>query len=271
MSHTGVPYADYGVLLRDVSTADVDRAVEEVLRLGYTRLDAGYTSVELAEISQAFDAAHERYLEQWGEARLQSLDENNTLRALCTHGGPTFVALASNTLLLAVLERLIKGRIILNQQNGIINPPGNTYNQGAWHRDLPYQHFVSSSPLAVNALFCVDDFTADNGATFVLPASHRTAAFPSDHFVYNQALQVQAHAGEFLLLDCMTFHSGGFNQTKQARRAVNHIYTIPNFKQQIKLPGIIDKQGLTPQQLALFGFDYQEPTSIAAYLESRAR
>jgi len=63
MSHTGVPCADYGVLLRDVSTADVDRAVEEVLRLGYTRLDAGYTSVELAEISQAFDAVHERYLE----------------------------------------------------------------------------------------------------------------------------------------------------------------------------------------------------------------
>lgn len=39
-------------------------------------------------------------------------------------------------------------------------------------RPVLYQHYVSSSPLAVKALFCVDDFTHENGSTFVLPASH---------------------------------------------------------------------------------------------------
>jgi ectoine hydroxylase-related dioxygenase (phytanoyl-CoA dioxygenase family) len=69
----------------------------------------------------------------------------------------------------------------------------------------------------------------------------------------------------------MTFHAGGFNRTNRARRAVNHVYTIPFFKQQIKLPGNIDPGGLSPQQKSLLGFDYQEPASVGAYLESRAR
>jgi len=271
MSDAGIPSASYGILRRDVSATAVDRAAEEVRRLGYARLDAGYSAAELAAISCSFDAARERYVAQWGEERLRSLDELNTLRALCMHGGPEFVALATNSLLLAVLERLIVGKFILNQQNGIINPPAQPYNQGAWHRDLPYQHFVSSSPLAVNALFCVDDFTADNGATLVLPASHRAEAFPSEGFVRDQAVQVEARAGEFILLDCMTFHAGGFNRTDRPRRAVNHVYTVPFFKQQIKLPGNIDPQGLSPQQKSLLGFDYQEPASIAGYLGSRAR
>lgn len=271
MSAASVPASSYGILRRDVAASAADEAAEQVRRLGYARFDPGYTAEELAAISAAFDAARRGYVERWTEERLRPLDELNTLRALCTHGGPLFVQLASHPMLLAVLERLIAGRFVLNQQNGIINPPAQDYNQGAWHRDLPYQHFVSSSPLAINALFCVDDFTSDNGATFVLPASHQAAAFPSEGFVQSSAVQVEARAGEFILLDCMTFHAGGFNRTDRPRRAVNHVYTIPFFKQQIKLPGILDEQQLSPEQKSLFGFDYQEPASIGAYLESRVR
>jgi len=271
MSTAGVPTASYGILRRETCASAVDEAAEKVRRLGYARLDAGYTPAQLASIAAAFESARQRYVARWTEERLRSLDELHTLRALCTHGGPEFVELACNPVLLALLEKLIAGRFVLNQQNGIINPPAQSYNQAAWHRDLPYQHFVSSSPLAINALFAVDDFTADNGATFVLPASHRAEAFPSEEFVRDSAVQVEARAGEFILLDCMTFHCGGFNRTDRPRRAVNHVYTIPMFKQQIKLPGNLDAQQLPPGQKGLFGFDYQEPASIEAYLESRVR
>ncbi|WP_457831307.1 phytanoyl-CoA dioxygenase family protein, partial [Staphylococcus aureus] len=80
----------------------------------------------------------------------------------------------------------------------------------AWPRDLPYQHYVSSTPLAVNALFCVDDFTLDNGSTFVIPATHKEINYPSESFVERNAVQVTAKAGQYILLDCMLFHSGGF-------------------------------------------------------------
>jgi ectoine hydroxylase-related dioxygenase (phytanoyl-CoA dioxygenase family) len=97
---------------------------------------------------------------------------------------PIFLELAANPRILKICRTLVADYVTLNQQNGIINPPnGQRYNQAAWHRDLPYQHFTSSRPLAINALFCIDAFTVENGATKVLPASHREEAFPSDAFI----------------------------------------------------------------------------------------
>ncbi len=148
-------------------------------------------------------------METYGETNLKSVNEFNTVRSLLTHGGDLFLRLALNENLLSIIKKLIPGKFILNQQNGVINPARETYNQSAWHRDLPYQHFVSTKPLAINALFCVDDFTYENGATFVLPASHKSEAFPSLNYVQRNAIQIEAKSGWFILLDCMIFHAGG--------------------------------------------------------------
>ncbi len=268
-----IPEAAYGVLKQDRFECGQDEVAEQVRRLGYAILDSGYTPAQLKEISEAFNHVRERYVHAWGEARLRSLNEYHTMRALLTHGGEPFMRLAMNRNLMAVLRQLIVGKFILNQQNGVINPPGETYNQGAWHRDLPYQHYVSSSPLAVNALFCVDDFTFENGSTFVLPASHKATAFPSENYLRKNAVQVEAKAGQYILLDCMVFHSGGFNRTVKERRAVNHVYNIPYFKQQINLPMSMSMSmdGLSTESTELLGFDYQEPASIEQYLASRSK
>lgn len=266
-----IPEAAYGVLKQDRFESGQDEVAEQVRRLGYAILDSGYTPAQLKEISEAFNHVRERYVHAWGETRLRSLNEYHTMRALLTHGGEPFMQLAMNRNLMAVLRQLIVGKFILNQQNGVINPPGETYNQGAWHRDLPYQHYVSSSPLAVNALFCVDDFTFENGSTFVLPASHKATAFPSENYLRKNAVQVEAKAGQYILLDCMVFHSGGFNRTVKERRAVNHVYNIPYFKQQINLPGNMSVDGLSTEARELLGFDYQEPASIEQYLASRSK
>lgn len=264
-----IPEATYGVLQQDHFSSELEEVAEQIRRLDYAILDSGYTSEQLQEISKKFDLVREQYLQNWGESRLKSLNEIHTIRALLTHGGDVFLQLAMNRNLMAVLQKLIVGAFILNQQNGVINPPGETYNQGAWHRDLPYQHYISSTPLAVNALFCLDDFNFDNGSTFVLPASHKSIAFPSESYMHRNAVQVKAKAGQYILLDCMLFHSGGFNKTDKERRAINHVFSIPYFKQQINLPGNMHADNLSSEALALLGFNLQEPTSIADYLASR--
>jgi ectoine hydroxylase-related dioxygenase (phytanoyl-CoA dioxygenase family) len=264
-----LPTAAYGILHQDKVSSPVDEAVEQVRNLGFAILDGGYSASELAAISDAFDQARTHYVQRFGEDRLRQANEHCTLRALLTHGGETFLKLAFNANLLAALKALIPGKFLLNQQNGVINPPQETYNQGAWHRDLPYQHYVSSRPLAVNALFCIDEFTLDNGGTFVLPASHKSEPFPSDPYIERNAVQVAAKAGSFILLDCMLFHSGGFNRTAAARRAVNHVFTIPYFKQQINLPQNMDASLLTAEQRELLGFTFTEPPTIESYLARR--
>ena len=210
------PKKTYGVLQQTVADSSIDGMVEQVRSLGYGILDSGYGVLELQNLSAEFDRIHRKYLESFGEAWLTGLEEHNTIRAPLTYDGAAFLKLAFNENLLRALKKLIAGKFILNQQNGIINPPQQTYNQSAWHRDLPYQHFLSSTPLAINALFCLDDFTFDNGATFVLPASHKSEAFPSGPYVKKNALQIEAKAGSFIVLDCMLFHAGGFNATEAA-------------------------------------------------------
>ena len=264
-----VPVGSYGVLIHDNPASELDEVAEQVRRIGYAALDSGYTKEELTQLSEAFNRTRTNYIQKHGEARLLSANEFNTVRAPLAHGDPMFISLATNQNLLSVLGRLIVGKFILNQQNGIINPPGVTYNQGAWHRDLPYQHYVSNTPLAVNALFCIDDFTQENGSTFVLPATHKSVNYPSTAYIQRNALQVEAKAGQYILLDCMLFHSGGFNSTNVERRAVNHVFTIPYFKQQIKLPEIMRNTVLEPIQKEIFGFNYQEPISIEEYLYGR--
>jgi ectoine hydroxylase-related dioxygenase (phytanoyl-CoA dioxygenase family) len=264
-----IPIGSYGVLAQDNPASELDEVAEQVRRIGYAVLDSGYTMDELTQLSVAFNRTRNNYVQKYGEARLRSANEFHTVRAPLAHGDPAFVRLATNQNLLSVLGKLIIGKFILNQQNGIINPPGETYNQGVWHRDFPYQHYVSNTPLAVNALFCVDDFTQENGSTFVLAASHRAVNFPSVSYIQRNALQVEAKAGQYILLDCMLFHSGGFNCTNVERRAVNHVYTIPYFKQQIKLPTLMQNDVLEPAQKEIFGFNYQEPISIDQYLNAR--
>lgn len=264
-----VPLLFYGILERSKTDTDLDAAIEQVSSLGYAVMDSGYSSLQIQNISDEFDRTLERYIEAYGESRLRALNEIHTIRSPFAHGGKPFIDLALNDRLLTALRRLISGRFILNQQNGVINPPQEAYSQGVWHRDIPYQHFVSSRPLAINALFCVDDFTFDNGATFVLPASHKSEAFPSENYIKKNAVQVEAKAGSFILLDCMLFHAGGYNNSRSVRRAVNHVYTIPFFKQQINIPKSFEGAGLSSEEKDILGFGYIEPCSILEYLSTR--
>jgi hypothetical protein len=267
---TDIPQSFYGVLSQERFETDLEEVAGQVKRLGYAILNSGFTNEEMKGISEEFDRTRCNYVMKHGEDRLRQSNEFYTIRAPLTHGGREFRQLATNGNLLSVLNLLIAGTYILNQQNGIINPPKEAYNQGAWHRDLPYQHYISNSPLAMNALYCVDDFTLENGSTFVLPGTHKDSSFPSKGYIESQAIQVEAKAGQYIILDCMIFHSGGFNRTDRERRAVNHVYTIPFHKQQINIPKNMNVNGLSENETKLFGFKFPEPASIEEYLNSRS-
>lgn len=266
-----IPASAYGVLHQDSFILECEEIAERVRRLGFAIVDSGFTQNELQQISSEFDLTHNSYIEKWGQEYLKGIDELNTIRVPLAYGYESFLKLLMNERIMEVVKRLIDGKFILNQQNGVINPSGQVYNQGAWHRDLPYQHFTSSTPLAINALFCVDDFTSENGSTFVIPGSHKFSSFPSQNYIKENAHQVSALAGQYILLDCMLFHSGGFNASGKARRAVNHVYNIPFFKQQIRISEMVDKKNLSPEHLEILGFNFQEPLNLEQYFSSRMK
>ena len=251
----------------------LDHAVETIRLLGYAVIDGGYSSEELEQFAAAFERAKVGLYERHGgQHELERIDEQNTIRAPMAID-PLFLGLACNDRVLTICRRLIGDYIVLNQQNGIVNPPaGQRYNQGAFHRDLPFQHFVSSRPLALNALFCLDEFTPSNGATYVLPGSHKQEAFPSDSVVSATRVQVSAPAGSYILLDGLTYHSGAVNQTERGRRAVNHVYSVPIIRPQLDLPAVLGADFVSdPAVRRLLGYELGVPTSVGAYYTKRRR
>jgi ectoine hydroxylase-related dioxygenase (phytanoyl-CoA dioxygenase family) len=66
----------------------------------------------------------------------------------------------------------------------------------------------------------------------------------------------------------MIYHSGGFNSTDKDRRAINHLYNIPFFKQQINLPNSMPDVP-SDEVKQILGYAYVEPQSVDAYIASR--
>ena len=260
----------YGVLEQHHINDDVVlRAAEEIINLGYAVIDSGYTVNQVEYIAKVFDIVHSEYIEKYTQSFLEKIDEINGFR-LPLAFNQVFLDLALNEIIISLVNCLIKGKFYLNQQNAIVNPPGKRYNQDVFHRDLPYQHFVSSRPLAINALYCVDDFTQLNGATIIIPASHKSEKFPSDTFIDNHSIAIEAPAGSFIVLDCMLFHKGSFNTTKKPRRAINHVYTIPYLKQQINIHNTLGlAYEINDYQREILGYKFQIPLNIDDYLKSR--
>jgi ectoine hydroxylase-related dioxygenase (phytanoyl-CoA dioxygenase family) len=254
---------NYGVKLRSTAVDDLDSQAEEVRLVGYTVIQSGLPAEEVVAYRDRVDEVIRRQEEEAGGAEaLASIGEANTGRALLAYDA-NFLTLATNARLLGVVDRLLGDYFVLSQQNSIVLPSQELHEQAQYHRDLPYQHFVSSRPIAINALFCVDPFTVENGATQVVPGSHKYESFPCDRTIRSLEQVVVAPAGSFIVLDAMLFHRGGVNRTAQARRGVNHVFVLPFVRQQIDLPAMLGKKyAKDPALRRLLGYDAQTPTSV---------
>jgi hypothetical protein len=261
----------YGIAEAGRGTDPLDVHVEEIRLNGFTVVPHAFVGEQAQEWRDRIDAVIAAECEAGGgQAAMEELGEGNTARAPL-HRDARFLALAQHPVVLAICDRLLDGYFILNQQNAVVNPPvGQHFHQTAYHRDLPYQHFVSSRPIAISALYCADAFEEDNGATLMLAGSHRQEGFPSDAVVSRWERPILAPAGAFLVFDSMLFHRAGINRSTRARRAVNHVYSRAFLKQQIVLPRLLgDDFTRDAATRRLLGYDSDPPESVEAWMASR--
>lgn len=265
-------YESYGVLKRRASTSEIDKTVEEIQLLGYSSIDSGYSEKEVQNIKEICKTTASNYKKKYQDMNLVLTGEANNHRAPLLEDR-MFLKIAQNDKIMEIVSRLVIGDFFLNQQNLVINPPASkNYNQLKFHRDLPYQHFVSTKPLAVNALFAVDDFTLKNGATIVIPASHKMEEFSSDSVIEKQAKQIEVKAGTFLILDCMTFHAAAANQSDADRIGINHVYSTLMLRPQIDWERAISEEILEKldlHQKKLLGLNHPIAASVKDFLNNR--
>ena len=260
----------YGIVERATVSSDAAPVAERIRLAGYAVVPSGFASPEIATFGARLEHVMARQVEEFGGAdRLASIGDAFTARCPLLYDD-VFVALAAHATVLAICRELIGDYVVLMQQNGVINPSGQRHTQVAYHRDLPYQHFVSSRPLAVSALFCIDPFTIETGATTMIPGSHRMEQFPSETVAAELDTPVTAEPGSFIVFDSMVFHRAGENRSGRPRRAVNHVFSTPLIAQQIALPEALNGRYADDAVLArLFGYDVSPARSVMAWRERR--
>jgi ectoine hydroxylase-related dioxygenase (phytanoyl-CoA dioxygenase family) len=161
---------------------------------------------------------------------------------------------ATHPLVLGVLDRVL-GQYQLSAPQGIQIGPGETAQN--LHRDdgvypvaRPHIEFV------VNTMWALDDFTAANGATHVVPGSHKwvtetpTATTPT--------LQAVMPAGSLMFFLGSVFHGGGANTTERPRLGVILEYVAAWLRQQenqyLAVPAATARN-LSPRLQELLGYN----------------
>ena len=263
-------FKSYGVKEATTLDSDVDVHIEEIIINGYTIVENVIEESKLDDVRRRVDEVYQQQgAEVGGTERLALINDEFVARCLLAYDD-YFLELASSRKILSVLEGLMGDYFILQQQNAIINSPVKQNYQLAWHRDLSYQHFVATRPIAVSALVCVDDFSELTGGTHMLPASHKVEKFPSPEFVQKHEKAIVAKAGSALVFDSMIFHRGGINNSMNIRRGINHMYALPFIKQQIDMPTILGGKYSDDAFCSRFlGYESEAAPSVVSWRSKR--
>jgi Phytanoyl-CoA dioxygenase (PhyH) len=168
----------------------------------------------------------------------------------------------------ALLENYFSGKYILNSYGGFINEKlANTYSKNM-HRDV--RTYTGDMKFMINLLVMLDDFTLENGATYLLSKSHLQADRPDEDFFYAHADRAVGKRGDLLIFDSHVWHATGNNTTDEVRRALTLTLTKPNFKQQADYPRMwgydkMDKQSDFLNQI--MGYYSRVPATLEEYFQ----
>lgn len=125
---------------------------------------------------------------------------------------------------LALLDRLFLPNYLLSQLQVIKILPGET-GQLFHHDDGFYPLPRPRAALSAATIWAIDEFTAENGATVVLPGSHQwDGRLPTDS---DQGVPAVMPAGSCVFFLGTLWHGGGSNETSAPRRAVTAQYCEP--------------------------------------------
>ena len=159
-------------------------------------------------------------------------------------------------------------KCILNSLSAINNLSSVSNFSFNIHRDLRF--YSNTFPMMLNCLVMVDDFTIQNGATFLLPQSHLVEKKPTSEEFYLKASQVTGENGDLLIFNSNVWHCAAPNHTNNPRRAIPFTISKSFFKQLFDFPRAlgytqIHKYSYSLQQF--LGYHSRVPSSMEEWYQ----
>ena len=204
-----------------------------------------------------------------GTATIDSGGANQRVWQLLNKG-PEFRALAAHPLALEMMTALLGGHIpkhvgglqddlpnflLSNLAANIAGPGGKPQYI---HADqvvvpLPWPPF----PLTASVMWMLDDFTEANGATRVVPGTHKLGSNPTREAA-SKTVPIEGPAGTALVFDGRVWHGTGANTTATRRHGILAYYSVPWLRQQENHPVSVSNEvisSMSPTLRRLIGFD----------------
>ena len=171
-----------------------------------------------------------------------------------------FADLVSHPRVLTLLDRVLEPNYLLSAALAIHLGRGEAaqpfhYDDGSYHIPRP------RPPVGVSAIWAIDEFTADNGATELIPGSHRWGderPAPDDP----RSRKMVMPAGSVVVFLGTMWHRGGANATDRPRLAITPQYCQPWARQleNMALAVPLDVAARCPQRVQeLLGFSIHPP------------
>ena len=222
-------YSASGGARRYPSTAGSQAAVDpERVDALMSALDRdGYVILERLFAADAVAAMREALAPHWGETGRNPFEGLRTKRIYAVIEKTLALnPLVEHPLVLALLDRLFLPNYLLSQLQAIEILPGEAA-QPAHHDDAFYPWPRPRAPLGAATIMALDDFTEANGATRVIPGSHRWGARSPTADEVAAAVPVVMPAGSVVFFTGTLWHGGGANRTDAPRLAVTAQYCEP--------------------------------------------
>ncbi len=159
-------------------------------------------------------------------------DESNQRVWNCLSRDPVFEDMAEHPTALAFVKTILGWPALLGNISANITGPGG--GEMVLHAD---QIFVpepwSADPQGMNVAWLLDDFTEANGATRIVPGSHKLNRAPRPDEGEVATVPLEAPAGSIVVFESRVWHKTGFNRAENENRAgVFAWYTKPIYRAQ---------------------------------------
>jgi ectoine hydroxylase-related dioxygenase (phytanoyl-CoA dioxygenase family) len=174
--------------------------------------------------------------------------------------GEEFTRLAEHPRVVRILAaRLLPGFLLSNLQSIRLHP-GET-PQGFHTDDAFYPIPRPRDRLAVSMIWAIEDFTEENGATELIPGSHRWGMEHPDERPHEVKKAVMP-AGSVVIFDGALWHRGGANASRTTRLAVSPQYCQPWLRPQESQLLIVPPEkarGCSPGMRSMLGYNIHPP------------
>ncbi|MBS0332304.1 MAG: phytanoyl-CoA dioxygenase family protein [Proteobacteria bacterium] len=243
---------------------DYERHDYEIETLGFTIVPDFITPEMTARLKAALAEALEADAARFGRYRAKA---RNHVMELASHGG-VFLEFLEHPQMQRFYRRFLGNDCVLYTYSSTLLAPNEAVSAQNVHVDSG--RWVQNHVTGLQMTLAIDDFNADNGASWYLPGSHRTQAPPSAETFERYAVMVNRPAGAALIWDPHCYHRAGDNKTDATRYALSTYAVRGYIKPRFDYPRLLGPEvgaKASPELRAFLGYTKQPPETVEQFYE----